>query len=121
MRKCLTHDLSFSQFSLFSLSCLSVQELFFIPFAARGKVLWEMGRESKFTKTPKSPQPHPKGPEWLSTQDCPQKKRKRGKMGADLDFSICVCAGGQGVGCMYIHVFECAGISCLTVHPGPVY
>lgn len=52
---------------------------------ARGRgSLWR-GRESTFSKTPENPQPHPKGPEWRSTQDWPQDQNKRGGMGADLD------------------------------------
>lgn len=27
-----------------------------------------------------------------------------------------LCAGGQEVGCTYIHVFQCPGVSCLSVH-----
>ncbi|GAB5580817.1 rRNA methyltransferase 1 [Prionailurus iriomotensis] len=52
--------------------------------AARGRVSLQR-RESNFSKTRKEPQPHQQGPEWLSTQDCPQNQNKRGVMGADLD------------------------------------
>jgi len=62
-----------------------LQEFFFTPFAARGRVSLRRGRESTFSKTPENPQPHQKGLEWRSTQDWPQDQNKRGRMGADLD------------------------------------
>lgn len=62
-----------------------LQEFFFTPFAARGKVPLGNGRESTFSKTPENLPPHQKGLDWRSTQDCPQDRNKRGRMGADLD------------------------------------
>lgn len=107
--------------SSLSSPCPSVclQEFFFTPFVARGRVSLKR-RKDNFSKAPEDPQPRLKSPQWCSTQDCPQGQRKRGKMGADVDCSR-LCAGGQEVGCTYIHVFRGPGVSCLSVHPGPVY
>lgn len=65
--------------------CLSAQEFFFTPFAARGKISLWGGRENTCSKTPGNPQPHQKGLGWHSTQDYPQDQNERDKMGADLD------------------------------------
>ena len=93
---------------------LSVQEFFFTPFAARGRVSWWTGRESNLFKTPKIPRPCLKCPEWLSTQGCPRDEKRRGKTGADLDCPRCVCAGG---GHTHPHAQMCRGLlpSCLSV------
>lgn len=102
---------------LFPISfCLSLQEFFFTPFAARGRVFLKMGREGNISETPKNPQPRLKGPDCLSTQDCPQDQKERGKTGADLNCSRCVCAGGQGIGVPRIHMVKCVGICYLSVH-----
>lgn len=96
MTECLPHGPSSSPSSLFSLSfCLSVQEFFFTPSAVRGRLSLQSRREGNFSKTLKNPQPRLKGPEWLSSQDCPQGQKKRGMMEADLDCVRCVCAGGH--------------------------
>ena len=73
--------------------CLSVQESFFTPFAARGRGSQWKGGESNFSMTPRIPQPHLKQPEWLSTQDCPQDQKRSDKTGANRDCPRCLCAG----------------------------
>ncbi|KAM9208753.1 rRNA methyltransferase 1, mitochondrial isoform 2-T2 [Dugong dugon] len=75
-----------------------MQEFFFTPSAARGRVSLQREKEINFSKTLQNPQPHSKSPEWLSTQDCLQDQKKRGRMWADLDCLRCVFAGGQGMG-----------------------
>lgn len=58
----------------------------------RKSSLAEAKRE-QLPQDPKNPQPHQKGSEWLSTQDCPKDQKKRGRRGTDLDCLRCVCAG----------------------------
>ncbi|XP_036882879.1 rRNA methyltransferase 1, mitochondrial isoform X3 [Manis javanica] len=50
----------------------------------RKSSLAEAKRE-QLPQDPKNPQPHQKGSEWLSTQDCPKDQKKRGRRGTDLD------------------------------------
>lgn len=101
---------------LFSI-CLSVQESFFTPFAARGRGSQWKGGESNFPKTPKIPRPHLKQPVWLSTQDRPQDQKRRDKTGANRDCPQCL------PGSLRTHTLECAGISCvlMSVHQASVY
>ena len=97
--------------------CLSVQESFFTPFAARGRGSQWKGGESNFLKTPRTPRPHLKQPAWLGTQDCPQDQKRRDKTGANWDCPRCL------LGSLRTHTLECAGVSCLlmSVHQASVY
>lgn len=67
--------------SFLPLVILSLQEFFFTPFAARGRVSLKRRREGNISKTPENAQPRLKGPGCLSTQDCPWDQKRRGKMG----------------------------------------
>ncbi|XP_034797938.1 rRNA methyltransferase 1, mitochondrial isoform X2 [Pan paniscus] len=97
-----------------------LQEFFFTPFAARGRVSPQRGREGSFSKTPKNSQPGLKGSAWLSTQGCLQAQRKRGKMRADVDCPQCSCAGVRD-GRTCLRRLQCARSLCLSVHQAHVY
>lgn len=95
-----------------------LQEFFFTPFAARGRVSRWKGRESNLFKAPKIPRPRLKCPEWLSTQDCPPDEKRRGKTGADLDRPRCVCAVGAHTSTR-LNVLGSLAFLPEYVHPGP--